>query len=330
MYFLLKIVNNISMLKNSIKFIDEEEQQIEYQNQIEEIDKKIAPFSLMIKNGNYFTYTAVFDNNEEQKLLLENSFHLLVNVKEVGSFHFFFDSKTFQKQEIIDKVLLLKEIENPLEKVDEMFALLKEQNVLFVIYLAKGDKFLSKEQLEKYQENIFYVPKDNEEEKQEIVEEEHKEVKSQKFASKIADFFAPLLEDHIKFLFITIAALIISFAATMAIYYCYAGKTVYYVFFIFTLVGALFNFVIFKDYFKEGKYKYNDGILSALFIAVGYALSVGFYKIFLSLANDVPESLTNTSKPIIYALAIMLGLSVLSIGAALLVKILMPAKKEDN
>ena len=328
MYFLKKIVNNNSMLKKSIRFIDENNLEQVFVGNVNIINKNISPFKEIIKNGDYFSYSAIFNDLEEYKFSFEEAFNFLVNVQEVGSFYFLFNNKFFNKGDVFKKVSALKEIENSKEKVDLLFSSLRDCNILFAIYIPKGNNYLVATDLEKYSENIFYLEKKIEE----IKEEEPKLEVKPKEKSNRKSFFStlidPFIEDKFKFLFISVASLIISVAAVMAIYYCYTGKAVYYVFFAFSLVGAAFNFIIFKDYQKQKRMRWNDMTLCGISSIIGYLLGVAFYFIFLSVAKEIPESLTDVNKPVLYALAIFGGLELISVVASVIFTLL--TKKKSN
>lgn len=329
------------MLKKTIKFINENNEEKSFSNAVNIIKKHESPFKEMITNGDYLSYSLILNDVDEYKITLEETFHLLVNVKGVGSFHFFFISKFFEKNDVIDKILGLKEKEDSKEKVDLLFDVLKPKNILFVIYIAKGETPVNENILETYQENIFYVAEEKplvkkEETKEEVKEEkvvEEKATKEKKekrpFLEVLKKFFSPFISDKIRFLFIFVAAVIIGFTISIGIFDYYLDNKIYIFFFIFSFIGAMFNFIVFKDYFKEKDFKINDAILSICALLLGFALSIGLYFIFYNASKNKPESLTNSALPVLISIPIFLGLEAISIILARLLKNLFAKKKED-
>lgn len=427
------MLDNKHMLKKTIKFIDEEQKEIEFSERVNIIDKDDEPFKKIINNDNYLNYSVVFNNLDEYKIPLEDTFHLRVNVKEAGSFHFFFLSKFFNKSEVIAEVTKLKEQESPREKINLLFNSLSTRNILFVVYDPKGECLLRSNEIP-FQENIFIFeepiveieepPVAVEEEKieeqaleevtkvpaveetkevvapigdvstlywanevkdklkqsnnervsnannqeineianrvaQKVIEDKHlrsdidktinryinsdefinpeKEKRErepldfQKIKKILADFFDPLIKEKLKFLFIVIASIIMSFTIEIGIFDCYADNKIYFFFFSFSLVGLIFNFIIFKDFFHDKQIlKYNDYVFAALSILVGFGAATGLFALFYGLTANKPESLANIGPVVGISIPIFLALEATSIVLGKFIKFNFKKNEEEN
>ena len=285
----------------NIKFINRDSQEKTYEPGIKEISRDESPFKEII-DGEDFSELS-FSLGEEN-ILLSDLFQLKVNVKKVGSFYFFLKSEGFNKQELIQKIGELKEmpinnLQEAKAKVSALLAIMKEYDSLFVLYTLKGELRINANELG-LDGFLFVLDRNTEvapvkEEKEEVIKEE--EPKKGLWA-KIKDFFSPLSEQKIHYIFSFVASFLISFTVSIGVYNCYAGKKIYLFFFVCGLIGTLLTAFIFMDFFKLFRLKSKEYVLSIGIELIGVAVGLGGFGIFNSFQKEMPASLTSV-RPII-------------------------------
>ena len=253
-----------------------------------------------------------FSNN---RLALADAFQLKVNVKSIGSFVFFFNGEGIDKQEIINKVLALKEIEvTSLEeaknKKEALYAALSTYNHLFVVYFANGEFALSKEDFSN--DGFVFFGEKKIEEKKENVEEVIKEKEEKTPSNKVVDFFSPLAKEKVHFIFALVASFLISFTISIGIYNAYAQKMIMLFFFACSLVGFVLSIFIFLDFFKSYKFLSKEYVLSFITELVGIGIGIIGFFIFYSGQQEKPEALASPKPLLIYTILASIALILIS------------------
>ena len=126
------------------KFISQNGKETKFEERIVEIDSSISPIKEIL-NKNDFTSFSIFLN--EQNISLQDSFQLQVNVKDVGSFRFIFSKDGFDKDEIINKISALKDINvidvrSAQNKVNALLSIVDQPSLLFMVYEPLDDLYI--------------------------------------------------------------------------------------------------------------------------------------------------------------------------------------------
>lgn len=317
-----------------IKFISSTNEEIEYLNFFNSISANSSPFRQLLNGEDLNDYFVVISSHDEYKIPLNEVIKLSINMKEVGSFYFFFLSKFFDAKQTLMDLSLINRKKNIKEKVEYLFQILKAKNVLFVIYVPTLNPEFDIKEID-YQESLFYiedqpieevkVAEDVKEEavKETVIEEkafeDNKEntaeqVRKEKKSFSFKDFFSPVLTDVTSLLFIAVASIMIFFTIAVGIYSYKDNNNLFLLFFAFTAAGFVFNFIIFKDYAKKQLKKYNEYIFVILFAIIGLLISLGLFSLYYSyITNGKEEIPIAKNKVILIATLIYLAIEIICI-----------------
>ena len=314
----------MSMDNKTISFLLSEDQSLTFEKQTNEVLNNMSPFKEILEKDDYTDYSVVFDDKKEDVIQFSDMFHLRVNVKNVGGFDFLFKQDNFEKDTIIEKIAVLKEMpvdnyEQAKEKANALFVLFKENGPLFMLYSPKGEFPLSIDDLT-LDAFRFYVKKEEKPAstkpaKKEKAAVKSKESKGNAFKSiweSLCNFFSPLKENITHYAFILISVFLIGFSSSIGVYYCYAANNVFYFLFICSLVGGILNYFVYYDYFKDHSLLSNDSILTIIDILLSTGVAIGGFYIFYTLQKEIPESLTSTTTILLIMAAVIIGVNVLT------------------
>ena len=281
-----------------MKFINKNGTELEFLEQYNVVSSSLSPIKEILGKNELTDWSIKL---EEEELPFDSIFTLRVNVKKVGSISFLFKKEGFNKEEVVTKIIDLKEIkvkdhETAVSKVKSLFEITSQNSPLFVICKGNGDYQLSEEEFKEICSTLcFFVNK---------VEEESEDQSNSSSKFKLENPFKVLAKDKYHFIFGLVAAFLIGFTVSIAIFDIYLGKMIYIFFFICALAGMTLNGFIYNDSFKHGKIKSTYFILTVASSLVGYLLSFGGYYLFLSLSKDKPT--TEPRKLLIIAVGLAL------------------------
>lgn len=253
------------------------------------------------------------------------------------------------------KEMPVENVEQAKEKVNALFNTIKESNPLFFLYSPKGEFKLEIDSLD-FSVFGFYVkrfekPKPPKKERKKIEklprpERPAKPVKAKETAGKeekpvkvkekrervnylpiiwnricifwdnVCAFFEPLRDNAVHYAFILISVFLIGFSSSVGAYYCYAGNNVFYFLFVCSLVGAVLNYFVLYDYFKDHILLSNDFVLTVMDVLVSIGASIGGFFIFFVLQKEVPESLSGPGIILLIMAAVVLGVNLITVPFA--------------
>ena len=127
------------------KFISPNKEETVFEEKVVEIDKKSSPFKEILEKKDFSGFSISLN---EQTISLMDSFQLQVNVKSVGTFRFIFNKEGFEKDEIINQVTSLKDIEitdirTAQNKIDALLSIINKPYLLFMIYEGLDDLYIN-------------------------------------------------------------------------------------------------------------------------------------------------------------------------------------------
>ena len=281
-----------------MKFINKSGTELEYLEQFNVVPSSLSPFKEVLGKSELTDWSIKL---EDEGLPFDSIFTLRVNVKKVGSVSCLFKKDGFNKEEVVNKVMELKEIKvkdlsTAKEKIGNLLEIITQNSPIFVVYKPNGDYQLSEEEFKDCCSLLcFFVNK---------VEEESNEQEGSSSKFKLENPFKVLAKDKYHFIFGLVAAFLIGFTVSIAIFDIYLGKMIYIFFFICALAGMTLNGFIYNDSLKHGKIKSTYFILTVASSLVGYLLSFGGYYLFLHLSKDKPA--TEPRKLLIIAVGLAL------------------------
>ena len=319
-----------------MKFILDNNEQLEFAENFNIVDINSSPFKQIINKTDYSSFSFERDN---EIYSLADTAHLQVNVINVGLLNFFFKKDGFKKDEIFEKVSLLKEMEvvnkaTGMNKVQVLLSTLKDYYPLFVVIRLEGQYAFDAESLEFMSQGFKFffinpdipliVSEEPEPVKDEQKNDEDKLIKEKKsffkrdkkVTANTKNPFKIIIDDKYHFLFTLIAALLIGFTMGVAIFNSYFGKMVCIFFYICSVAGGVLNGFVYYDCFKANKFLSVYTYTSAATTVIGLGGSVGFYYLFYYLSSEKPDVTPN----ILVIIASMIAMVAISIATAYIIK----------
>lgn len=318
------------MKNKKIEFLLGEDTTLSFEEQHNEVLSNVSPFKEILSKNRYSELSLSFDDNKEQPISFDDLFQLRVNVKEVGGFDFLFKQIDFNKEEIIKQIIALKEmqvdsLESAKEKVIALFNIFGNNLPLFVCYSPKGEFQISLEDIPV--DTFTFLIKPVEEPKPVKQEKVKKVTHGDSLFGKVLDFFSTVAANPVHYLFILISSFLIGFSSSIGIYYCYAGNNVFYFLFVCSLVGALLNFFVYSDYFKQHLLLSKETALTAIDILIGIGLSIGSFFIFYVVQKEKPTALKSPLTILLIMTAVIILINLLTCSIAFLFK---KGKKQEK
>ena len=289
------------------KFINPNGQENTFEERVVEINNNVSPIKEIIQKNNFYDFSVAIN---DQVIPLEDSFQLQVNVKEVGTFRFIFNKDGFEKEEIINRVSELKNIEvvdgnTAKNKVSALLNIVEKPYLLFMIYEQYDDSYIDYDYfkfLMNREIQTFLIKK---EKKQEVFEisvgeqengsnesEKNKQSKGKLFSKdNIRNFFKQVLDKKFHFLLILVSTTLFEVSIPLAIVNIYSKNAIYVFLFICSLIGIGMNGYSYYDLFKRYSPKSSLSITSYITNLFGIGVGIGLFALFYNLSNleeDVP------------------------------------------
>ena len=298
-----------------MKFINKNGNELEFLKRFNQINSSISPIKELFGKNELTDWSIKLD---EEEIGFDNIFTLKVNVKKVGSVLCLFKKDNFNKEEVVNEVINLKEIkvkdlETSKSKVKSLLEIVEKREPLLTLYRPSGDYQLDEETYQQlgYSICLYVIPSNSVEE-----QDDSKKI-------KLDNPFKVLAKDKYHFVFGIVAAFLIGFTISIAIFDMYLGKLIYIFFLICTLAGMTLNGFIYHDSIKRNKLLSTHFILTVAASLVGYALSIGGYILFKSLAKEKPT----TDPKLLLILGAGIALIAISACVAFLVKFIKDKKR---
>lgn len=340
-----------------MKFFDTKNTSLIYQEVFNEVEYTDFPFAQIILRQDLPSLKMV--KIEERPL--DQTIQFKINVNKVGSILLFFKTEEFDRERFTSEVSALGEtgsntIADVIYKVRSVYEIAKRYNILFSLYLPKGDYIIFPDCYQTLVSDVvtFYVnsikykevengrpnkklldfsklfkPKEKKKTKP-VVKKENtakpvKVSKPEKNKSSSFEFVNPLVllsKDRFHYLFTIVSSFLIGFTLAVAIFDAYLGNMIC-IFFIFCcLAGMFLNCLIYRDTLVSHSIKSMHFILNIVISLIGWGISLGAYALFLSITKERP---TNEPKTIMIIL-IQLSSIAVSVGLGFLLAFLKKKK----
>ena len=319
------------------KFISQNGKENIFEERVVEIEKSISPIKEILNKNDFSSFSILLN---EQTISLLDSFQLQVNVKDVGSFRFIFSKDGFDKDDIINKISTLKDINvidvrSAQNKVNALINIIDQPSLLFMIYDALDDLYIDENYfryLMNHQIQTFLIKKEQEEEimyelnvGEQPVDNQNKKKKSSLKINKegIKKFFRHVAEKKFHFLLLLVSSILFEVSIPLAIVNVYSANAIYIFLFICSIIGIGMDGYSFYDLFKKHGPKHSMSIASYVTNVLGIGVGVGLFALFYNLSN-LEEGVPSMGSMIWIGLLISLILS----GAIIIVAYFLPKKRK--
>ena len=317
------------------KFVNQNGKENVFEERIVEIDRSISPIKEILNKNDFSSFSVLLN---EQNISLQDSFQLQVNVKDVGSFRFIFNKEGFDKDETINKISALKDIDvidvrTAQNKVNMLLNIVDQPSLLFMVYESLDDLYIDENYfryLMNHQIQTFLIKK---EQKEEIMYElnvgeqpiDNQKKKSSKKINKegIKKFFKQVADKKFHFLLLLVSSILFEVSIPLAIVNVYAKNAIYVFLFICSLIGIGMDGYSFYDLFKKYSPKHSLSIASYVTNVIGLGAGIGLFALFYNLSN-LEEGVPSMGSMIWIGLLI----SLIVCGAVIAVAYFLPKKKK--
>lgn len=280
--------------------------------------------------------------DKDKKVSLENALMLKINFNKVGVFYFYLDSKEIQKDEIIEEIRTLKNMEiNSLtvlmDKIARLFKIVEKNNLLFTLFQPGNEYPLDigiystlnlKSPIFVVEKEVEPVNEANEQIKKDEPNKDKKEktnIKIPKFLIQIKDFFLTYKQDPLYFIFSFISGVLVGFTASFGVYNAFDKKAISVFFFACAGIGVALGGIIQADAQKKENKSKAFIALSVLLTFIGTIVSMIGIVIFYYTKKEIPENMP----PLFGIAAFTITISMIALIIAQLIGILI-AKKDKN
>ena len=289
-----------------IKIIDPKEEIVVYDNSFNEVSDKVSPFKEILKKGDVSSYYFVDGEDDSNKISLGEAFHLQVNAKGVGEFHFFFKGEDFKKDEVINQVATLKEIMirdsiSARHKITTLVNIVKDYNPLFVVYREYEDTYLYLYEINSLISQsmpCFAIPQEQEVadiQEFSIGEVEEEEISTtstfkkpktkKKFKYSKKQFINDISRNKFHLLLVLISTLLVEISMPLAILNIYSSNYLYIFLFVCGAIGIAMNIYSYLDYFKRKDLTNPVFYYSLTANAIGTGVGIGVFAIFYNIST---------------------------------------------
>lgn len=284
-----------------VKFISPKDNTTSFSQGIIEVDEDFSPIKEILKKSDFSQYFFVPSDNDEDKISLGSVFQLQVNVKNVGVFHFIFKSEGFNKEEIVNQISGLKDMnvdnaESARYKVGALVSIVKNYDPLFAVFKESPDTYYYSYQLDLVINNMFpvFVVKPEEEYQMDefvigdnIYEESASKPEKKKKSLKISKdkLLKDLLKNKFSLLLIFISTLLLEVSIPLAILNIYAKNALYIFLFICGVIGIVMNTYCYIDYFRNRNVKNPLFLISVASNVLGLGIGIGIFAIFYNIST---------------------------------------------
>lgn len=291
------------------KFINPNKEETVFEEKVVEVDKKSSPFKEILEKKDFSGFSISLN---EQTISLMDSFQLQVNVKSVGTFRFIFNKEGFEKEEIINQVTALKDIEiidirTAQNKIDALLSIINKPYLLFMIYEGLDDLYINNDYfhqqinkdiqtflIKKEKDNNLYELSIGNNEKEEQIskgKKEHKKIEK----GSIRKLFKEVADKKFHFLLIIVSTTLFEVSLPLAIVNIYSNNAIYIFLFICALIGLGMNGYSFYDLFKKQSPISSLSIASYVSNLIGIGIGIGLFALFYHLSN-LPEEVPSMGK----------------------------------
>ena len=289
------------------KFISPNGKENQFSSKVVEIPSNESPVKEILNRGDFSNYSIA---KNERVYSLEDSFQIRVNVKDVGSFYFIFDKNGFPKDELINNISALRNIEvidsrTAQNKVNALLNIVDIPCLLFILYEKLDDLYIDEDFfkrlpthevqifiIEQEQEEVFYelsigqqeeIPQTGKNKKKKSSSKGNKKNKVSKESTK--HFLKQLGDKKFHFLLIIVSTILFEVSIPLAIVNVYASNAIYIFLFICSVIGIGMNGYSFYDLFKKFSPKDPLSIASYVSNLIGLGAGVGLFALFYNLSN---------------------------------------------
>ena len=286
-----------------IKFINEKEEIISFDKDYVEINEDVSPINEIINKKDISNFSLILGEDESNKISLNDVFHLQVNVKGVGQFHFLLNKDGFDKEHAIEQISTLKEMKiddqkSAKEKVFNLFGIINQHNPLLLIYVEYKDAFLYSYDIDELLEMKYpciAIPKINKVEKtQELAiggeqnkdESNSNKTKKEIFKIKWKRFVNDLNKNKFHLLLVMVSTLLAEVSIPLAILNIYSSNLLYIFLFICSAIGIAMNVYSYLDYFRRKDLKNPVFYYSLISNAIGIGIGIGVFAIFYNISTQ--------------------------------------------
>ena len=256
--------------------------------------------------------------NNDKKFNFADLYQLDIKINAIGKSTFFFVKENFNKDEVINKISILRNMETTnnelkIKKINSLFEIVKPYNPLLIVYSNGENSDIKREDIIISDINVIFIDKN------------HK--KLNKKETPISKYFFELGKNKITLIFSGLALLLSSFSVLIGVYDTYINNAAYIFFFIILVVGLGLNGFIFYDLYKKVPFKKATFITTIIFDLIVTAGGTGLFILYRNSLKDVPLTVPGLDINIITGLGVLIGLFIISIIAPLLIKKLINKKK---
>ncbi len=289
------------------KFISPRGDVLNYSEYYTEVDGNVSPFKEILKKKDYSSFSFANGDEEAEPTPLKGTFHLQVNAKGIGTFHFIFLAEGFNRDGINKEISTLKDFEvtdfeTAKYKVSTLINIVKEHNPLFAVYKEITDSHFYSGELQYMVGSsfpIFVILS-------EVVEDEVQELDVGMFdpnalgkGKKGSNVKKPgpntkitrqyILEEleNVKFhlLLLGITTLLMQVSIPLGILNVYSNNLLYIFLFICGAVGIVMNGFSNYDFFRTKKLKSLGFLFSVIANVIGMGAGIGVFAIFYNISS---------------------------------------------
>ena len=283
------------------KFIPPKGNPVSFTQDIVEVEEDFSPVKEILKKSDFSKFFFVPNGNDQEKISLGNVFQLQVNVKCVGVFSFIFNSEGFNKEEVINQVAALKDMnvdneESAKYKVGALISILKNYDPLFAVFKESSDTYYYSYQLDMVANGLFPVlvvkPETNLQLEEISIGDNYYEEPASKPEKKTKivkitkeKLAKDLLKNKFSLLLVFVSTVLLEVSIPLAVLNVYAKNALYIFLFICGTIGIVMNAYCYIDYFKNRNIKNPLFLFSVLANLLGLGVGIGVFAIFYNISN---------------------------------------------
>ena len=323
------------------KIIPPKGEPLTFTQTINEVDENLSPIKEIVKKNDFSKYFVVLGENDNEQISLENVFQLQVNIKGVGVFHFLFNNEGFNKDEVVNQVSALKEMnvdnaESAKYKVGALVNILKHYDPLFAVFKESDDTYYYSYELDMVINHLFPVFVIKNEEQQRIeeifvggneLEGQASEPEKKKKTTKLTKdkIIRDVLKNKFSLLLVLVSTILLEVSIPLAVLSIYSNNALYIFLFICGTIGIVMNAYCYVDYFRNRNIKNPLFLFSVLSNLIGLGIGLGVFAIFYNISSK-PEGIPGIGSFI----AIGVLVSLIIIAATIAIIYFIPRKNKGK
>ena len=322
------------------------------------VKKKVSPIKEILAKKDFSDFSILL---KDETIPLENAFHLQVNVKLVGTFHFIFNKEGLLIEELVSQISPLKDEEifdgvTAREKVKTLLNIVNKPTLLFMVYDEEETTYLDSyflqncntaiqtfviEKEKPYIEVDYYKeivvgtieeeePKNERKEKINKIKTKKAPTTKTKKKSKISlkSFFASIVEKKFHYLLLFVSTTLFSVSIPLAIINIYSANAIYVFLFICALIGIGMDAYSYIDLFKHYGLIKQESVASYITNILGIGSGIGLFILFYHLSN-VAENTPAMGIIILIGAGISLGICLIAVLVSYLIAKRKPKAKKE-